>query len=256
MLGLNGVAYPYPSGSWNSYINWCQSSSSQNDDYGGYRWRFGYKSLLVYWLENHAAFNQTPDLWQVSGQPISALKNATDAFLGFIQEVDTHDRVGLAIYNGANTGGYLESGLTQDFEQLADIVEHRQAGHYHSYTNIGGGLYAARGELEDNARPNAFKMVVLMTDGIANWAHGSYSLSAGRQYAIDEAQAIANLKYPIVTVSLGVGADTALMQQIADMSDQGRHYNVPGGQTGQQYYDNLVEVFREIAKDRPLKLVK
>jgi Mg-chelatase subunit ChlD len=170
--------------------------------------------------------------------------------------VDTHDRVGLAIYNGADTGGYLENGLTQDFELLADIVQHRQAGHYHSYTNIGGGLTAAREELEDNGRPTAFKMVVLMTDGIANWANGSYSLDAGRQHAIDEAQGIADLNYPIITVSLGAGADTALMQQIADMTPEGRHFNVPGGQTGQQYYDDLVEVFREIAKDRPLKLVK
>ena len=29
-----------------------------------------------------------------------------------------------------------------------------------------------------------------------------------------------------------------------------------GGQTGQEYYEDLIEVFREIADDRPLKIVK
>jgi Mg-chelatase subunit ChlD len=213
-------------------------------------------SLLVYWLENKPAYNQTADLWKVRAQPVTALKTSTDAFMDFIQEVDTDDRVGLVIYNGSNGDGYLESGLSQDFDLLQEIVEHRQAGHYHSYTNIGGGLRAAREELEANARSGAFKMVVLMTDGIANWSDGGYDISDGKDFAEEQAQAIADLGYPILTVSLGAGADTDLMESIAAMHSNGRHFNIPGGQTGDQYYDALIEVFREIAQDRPLKIVK
>ena len=99
-------------------------------------------------------------------------------------------------------------------------------------------------------------MVVLMTDGIANWSDSGYSTSEGRTWAQQQAQAIVDLGYPIVTISLGAGADTALMDEIAAMHSDGRHFNIPGGQTGDEYYDDLIEVFREIANDRPLKIVK
>ena len=46
-----------------------------------------------------------------------------------------------------------------------------------------------------------------------------------------------------------------LMQQIADISD-GVHFNVPGGQSVTDYEDDLLGVFRQIADDRPLILVK
>ena len=255
-LGLDNVPYPYNSGSWDSYIDWCQSSYEQNDDYGGYRWKFGYMSLMVYWLSEKPRYTQTADLWKVSAQPVTALKTSTDAFMDFIQEVDTDDQVGLVIYNGSDGDGYLEEGLTQNFQSIKDKVSHRQAGHYHSYTNIGGGLREARQELVSNARPGSFKMVVLMTDGIANWSDDGYGINDGEDFVVEQAQIIADLGYPILTVSLGSGADTALMQQVADMHSKGRHFNIPGGQTGDEYYDALIEVFREIAKDRPLKLVK
>ena len=70
-----------------------------------------------------------------------------------------------------------------------------------------------------------------------------------------EAQLAADMRYPIVTISLGNAADTDLMQQIADMTG-GVHFNVPGGGTVTDYRDNLMQVFRQIADDRPLVLVK
>jgi len=54
---------------------------------------------------------------------------------------------------------------------------------------------------------------------------------------------------------LGAGADTGMMQEVADITD-GRHFNVPGGEDVQEYHDGLLGVFREIADDRPLKIVR
>jgi hypothetical protein len=45
------------------------------------------------------------------------------------------------------------------------------------------------------------------------------------------------------------------LQQAADMSE-GKHYNVPGGSSQNDYYQQLYEAFEEIAKARPLKIVK
>jgi hypothetical protein len=72
---------------------------------------------------------------------------------------------------------------------------------------------------------------------------------------LDEAYTAADHHYPTVTISLGAAADTDLMQQIADITN-GVHFNIPGGQTVDQVEEDLKDVFRVIADDRPLKLVQ
>ena len=253
-LGLDSVSYPYPSGSWNSYIDYCKSYYASNAN-AGYRYKFGYMNLINYWLEKKPMHSQTPDLYKVSAQPITAVKDAVDVFMDYMREVRTNDRVGLAVYNSSSGNGTVECELTDDLDSVADVAWLRQAGHYHTYTNIGGGMEAARAELEANGRQNAFKMMVVLTDGKANWVNGQYNISVAEQYVLDEAAAAAGLKYPIVTVSLGAGADTSLMQQVADITT-GIHFNVPGGQTVAQYTADLRETFQKIAARRPLRVVR
>jgi hypothetical protein len=62
-------------------------------------------------------------------------------------------------------------------------------------------------------------------------------------------------KYKVMTISLGIEADTATMQSVADITD-GKHFNVPGGANHQAMHDQLYDAFEEIAKARPLVLVK
>lgn len=254
-LELDGVAYPYNSGSWTDYVNYCINSGTQNYD-AGYRYQFGYMNLINYWLETKPKHSQTADLWKVSAQPVTAVKNAMDVFMDYIQEVDTNDRVGVTAYNYYDGDGKLESELTHDFASLVNIVQQRQAGHYHEYTNIGAGLEEARKHLEAEGRPGAFKMVVLMTDGKANWVNGGYNINGAAQYVLNEAQACANNGWPIITISLGAGADEELMGQVAEISKGGQHFNVPGGQSVAEYSAALMQVFRDIADARPLKIVK
>ena len=59
----------------------------------------------------------------------------------------------------------------------------------------------------------------------------------------------------MITISLGADAAVTLMQSVADLTD-GIHFNVPGGQTVEEYSEELTEVFEAIASHRPLKLVK
>ena len=54
---------------------------------------------------------------------------------------------------------------------------------------------------------------------------------------------------------MGTGADTSIMQQAADLTE-GIHFNVPGGSSQADYYNQLYATFEQIAKARPLKLVK
>ncbi len=249
-LGLNGVPYPYPSGSWDSYIDYVQTSGYINN--AGYRKSYGYLTWINYLLQKKPKANQTPDLWQTSEQPIGQVKDAVSLFLDYIQEVDTEDKVGLSIYTAADGTAVMESGLTLDYDLVNTLSSQRQAGHYDVYTNIGAGILNARQELETNGRVGAFKMIVLMTDGVANRPSNS---TVGKQYAFDEAQLTADAGIPIITISLGTGADLTLMQGIADMT-QGVHFNVPGGSGIAQYEQQLTDAFRSIADDRPLKLVE
>ena len=252
-LGLDGVDYPYPSGSWNSFIDYGRSNSTNRT--AGFEYKFGYANLINYWLEQQPSSYQTPDLWKASAQPVTAVKDSVDVFMDYIRLVDTNDRVGLVVYDASNGEGELESGLTDNLESLVDITRQRQAGHYHNYTNIGAGMRRARQELQAHGRTGAFKMIVLMTDGCANWNNGRYDESAAVADVISEANAAAALRYPIVAISLGAGADLNLMQSVSDITES-RHFNVPGGQAVAAYRDGLIAVFREIADDRPLKLVK
>lgn len=249
-LGLENVSYPYPGGSWGNYINYVQGNGSINN--AGYRKRYGYLTWVNYLLESMPRHDQTPDLWKTSEQPVTQVKNAVTIFLSYLQEVDTEDRLGLSLYNSPSETAILESELTSNYQVVEDISRQRQAGHYNIWTNIGAGLQVARLELENNARPGAFKMIVLMTDGIANRPSDT---TTARQFALDEGQLAADAGIPVVTVSLGVNADTNLMQSIADMTD-GVHFNVPGGSGVLQYEEQLKDVFRSIADDRPLKLVE
>lgn len=249
-LGLRYARYPYPSGSWGDYVNYVQSSSTINN--AGYRKKYGYLTWINYLLEQRAQYDQTPDLWKTSEQPIRQVKEAVELFLDYIQEVDTEDQVGLSVYTSSNGTATLESSLTMDYDLIGMLSRQRQAAHYDDYTNIGAGIKNGREELVEHGRTGAFKMMVLMTDGIANRPG---STSQAKQYALDQAQLTANEGIPIITISLGAGADTNLMQQIADITE-GIHFNVPGGSGVAQYEEQLTDTFRAIADDRPLKLVK
>lgn len=249
-LGLSSLPYPYPSGSWNNYVDYVKGNTGSLPS--AYRHHYGYKTLINYWLEVKPMYSETPDLWKVNEQPITALKNSVTVFMGFLQQVDTDDRLGLAVYTAADGTAKLEHQLTADFNAVEETSRHRQAGHYDHYTNIGAGIKSGREELQAHGRLGAFKLLVLMTDGIANRPSNT---TVARQYTLDQAQLAADAGIPIVTISLGGGADTALMQQVADMTG-GAHFNIPGGQSVADYEEDLKQVFEDIASDRPLKLVK
>lgn len=246
-LGLNGVAYPYPGGSWSDYVNYVKGSITSN-----YRKDYGYLTWVDYLQNRREASNETPDLWKTDEQPITALKNAVAVFLAYMDEVDTDDRIGLAVYNSPSQVGLLEQGLTDDYDAVETISRQRQAGHYDAYTNISGGLATARKEIEDNGRKGSYKLIILMTDGIANRPSNE---STAKAAVYSEAALAADARIPVVTISLGAGADTALMQSVADTTG-GKHFNVPGGQQPSEYEEDLKEVFKKIADDMPLEIVQ
>lgn len=246
-LGLDKVPYPFPAGGWKEYVQYMQSDRSVAS--AGYAKKYGYMTLANYWLDRRPQAHETPVLWKTSEQPVSAVKQSVRVFLSYIQQVKADDRVGLAIYTHPNGGAKLESRLTRQYNRVKYVAAHRQAGHYKHGTNISAGLRVARQELESNAREGSMRMIVLMTDGLANEPAGN-----AVQLVRDEAQLAAQLGFRIMTISLGAGADTQLMQEVADVT-RGKHFHIPGGQTPKEYQKQLKDAFRQIAAARALRLV-
>jgi len=248
-LGLRGVKYPYRSGSWSDYFRYVQRDNDVRN--AGYRKKYGYMTLVNYWLERKPMYSQTPDLWKTSEQPITALKNAVTLFLNYVSNADMDDRVGLCVYSSRNAKAVLEHELSYNFSGIDYISRHRQAGHYHTGTNIGDGIRYAKDHLLSAGRTGAYKMIVMMTDGKATLPYGT---NPGA-YALAQADSAGRAGIPVLTISLGADADKALMDEIASRT-QGIHFSIPGGQTVAEYENDLKNVFALIAKDRPLKLVK
>jgi Mg-chelatase subunit ChlD len=175
-----------------------------------------------------------------------------DLFSAYIQEKSPDDKMGVSLYTSSNSTAILENGLTQDFARISSLVRSRQAGHYVGSTNIYDGMRTARLELQNNGRVGSLKLMILMTDGYANLPGNS---TQARQKVLEEAQAAADAKIKIIAIALGVEADTALMQQVADLSG-GAFFEIPGGRAVSEYEEDLKDVFRQVAADRPLELVQ
>jgi len=257
-LGLNGT-YPYPGGSWSEYISSVQSSSttpggsgSGDIGYAGYRDMYGYLTWINYLQTQREQAYDTTDLWKTSQQPVGALKDASKYFIDYIIAQQSNDQIGLAIYTHPNSpGAILEQGLTTNLSGLKTTLTQRQAGHYNANTNISAGMTVARQEIQARARLRTFRTMVLMTDGQANLPGTS---SQAKAAVVTEANLAAAAKIKILTISLGVDADTALMQQVADITG-GLHFIIPGNQTATSMKTQLENAFRQIASTRPLKLV-
>ncbi|MBI2478389.1 MAG: VWA domain-containing protein [Planctomycetia bacterium] len=93
---------------------------------------------------------------------IGALKDAVAAFISVLQQSQSNDRVGFSVYS---TEGHLATGMTFDLPNLLQDVQSRNAD---GWTNMGQGMEQGRVELTNNARQGTKKLMVVMTDGMAN----------------------------------------------------------------------------------------
>jgi Flp pilus assembly protein TadG len=250
-FGLTNVSYPAPDGSWDEYIDYVQSDSYLYS--AGYRCKYGMMTLIHYQMAHHGSYADSPFFYRTSQQPLTALKDAVDEFLAYLQDNSTDDRVGFSLYTASDSTALLEQSMTKTYSLVSTKVRGRQAGHYVGGTNISAGMTKGRLELQNNARVGVSKLMVLMTDGEANLPTGSSTTD--KQKVRDEAYLCAAARIPVVTITVGADADTALMQEVANITG-GAAFVVPGGQSVSAVQAQLEAVFAQVAADRPLKLVK
>ena len=98
---------------------------------------------------------------------IAVLRDVARDFVNafIIPGSDVH-RVGLVSYS---TTSALDLGLTADRDQVIDVIDAYTAG---GWTCISCGVQTAIDELESNGREDAIKVIILMSDGMANYVIG------------------------------------------------------------------------------------
>jgi len=249
-LGLNGVPYPYPGGSWDDYIYYVRSVLRyRHDEEYRYRYRFGLRTWVHYLLDRRPNRNETPALADTREQPTYAVKQAVEELCNFLLLLDSNDHMSLHYYS--DNGG-TNHHLTAQFPSITQAVYQQQAGGYGRYTNIYAGIEEAIDELTSSyARSTAKKVIFILTDGNANRPGGT---TTGQQYALNAADHAASLNIQIYTITLGSQANQSLMAQIATIGE-GIHYHVPTFDIA-QYADQLKDVFRTLGGKRPIRLIE
>lgn len=290
-LGLDTVPYPYPSGSWDNYIDYCRDSTGATSWYDyeiyqtGYRRKFGMMTLVEFWISKKKRFDQTPDLWQTRHYPFHAVKEGAGLLCEFLDDLEFGDHLGLVTYD---TNSRIETGLnetgmpvvnlgsqliTDDYDAIDTIQSHKQAAHYGNTTNIGGGVDDAINLLTDHGRYGARPTIVLMTDGNANVKDPSWSLPAGwdwntltdydgdgvADYSTGDSYKLYAVGKAKEAVDLGytihtlsVGANSDRdMMEAIAFIGGGIWIDVPGGSTVSEMEEQVLDAFSQIAAKVP-----
>lgn len=237
--------------SWSTYIDWVQGGTLPWE----FRYRYGLKTFTDYLLNNEPGIYETNNLWATPQEPLRAVKDAVQTMIDGFASLESLDHVSLEIF--ASTARH-EVDLSDDLQAVPNVLYERQSGHYDRCTNIGGGLARAISELQSTrARDNADKIIVLMSDGVANVDENGNYLGDGSQaahdYAIDQAQEAADLGFQIYTISVGYNVDRELLQDIAAIAS-GQEFYASG--SPEEYTEQLEEIFRLLGGKRRVTLIE
>lgn len=280
-FGLDDIPYPYERGSWDEFINYCRDNISSST---GNRQKYGKLNYCDYLLNRRYHHYETEDFWKAPHYPFHAVKEGFTLFLGFLEDLDFGDEVGIVSYdessrvehtlNDDDTYASLNGDwISDDYTTLNTIQRHKQAAHYGTYTAMGFGVNEADELLKNHSRHGARPTIVLMTDGNANryqsgWSlpndwnwdeltdydgdgHADYTTNdRSKQYAIWEAVEAHKRGVTIHTMSVGASADRQVMTAIANACG-GIHISVPGGATVAELQSQMLEAFRQIAAKVP-----
>jgi Flp pilus assembly protein TadG len=181
-----------------------------------------------------------PPVWQ----PFNSVQQAAETFAAYFSPTTT--QVGLASFS---TSATLNRQLSSAFGPGSAYVTAIDALVPAGWTDTGGGLATALAELQSaRARANSLKVIVLLSDGVANIEQngtncGGSGCAAAANYARSEATAAANAGVVIYTIGLGSDVDASLMQDLATIG-HGAYVYSPSGAQLQDTFDRVARLVR------------
>ncbi|MCA9052933.1 MAG: hypothetical protein KDA75_03805 [Planctomycetaceae bacterium] len=284
-FGLNNVPYPYPSGSWDSYISFVRNNTKLAEK--GYAETYGGLTFVDYILHEKSSHSETPALATSRHYPFHAIKRGHLLLCDFLEDLGFNDYLGMVSYDSyhrieeyqndpsAPLVDIRSDRLGTNYSDIANLMRYKQANHYYPATNIGGGMRDAIALLDAEKRAGARPNIILMTDGNANTTDGSTSLPGGwetwfndydgpgttynvnhdnpsssvrtaRYSLIHEVHDAVNKGYTIHTIAVGSDADWRTMKAVAHYG-KGQFLYVPGGTSTEEMEANLMSAFHRIA---------
>lgn len=227
---LTWTSYPScrKSWTWADYIDWSTGTNNRLDDANAaFRFRFGVKTFVQYLLDRRYSFAET----NFTSMPVEPMQSIKDGLQQMVDITRSFDTMSLHVFA---TTAKDEIQLDDDRQSIATRLYAMQPYYYDNNTNIGAGLQLAINELSSSrARTSARPMIVLMSDGVSN---------AGPD-EIGVAEEAVELGIPVYTISVGSGADRAVLQEIAEMTG-GQEYFAAG--TAAEYTAELQGIFRTL----------
>ncbi len=182
-----------------------------------------------------------------TGSRWAGLIAAAGVFREAVLETKEEEHLGLVSYSQAYSyNGFTcttvstNANLSSDPQVIEDKLIQIGQNPIIGGTNISAGLSRGISVVTnpDYARPHAFKMIILMTDGV--WNEGvDPSITA---------QTAADNSIVVHTITFSEGANQADMQEVAEITG-GKHFHAPTR-------EELKEAFREIAFSIPVILIE
>jgi hypothetical protein len=264
------VTFQFGGGNWNDYISYTSGSNQMTSTDVNFKYRYGLKTFTNYLLENRVAYSQTPELAGSPEEPLNSVKDAVQALIDTIIDLDTQDHLSLEIF--AQYGSHAHDlTIPPSPEELAAVLQEipttlngYQAGHFTSVTNIGAGFHKALEELtSERARTSAAKVVILLTDGKPNV--NQYDVYVGDNdpeaigWAEDSAAELTEMGATIYTIGVGGDVNARLCEELA--GDPDRYFfadNTPDPEHDGQpmYVTQLQQIFQTLGGKRPVRLIR
>jgi Flp pilus assembly protein TadG/uncharacterized protein YegL len=178
-----------------------------------------------------------------SQNKVDNLKAAVDMFFDVVKQTSMQDRVGFVRYS---TNGELVKKLTSNYDEVNNEIQNTKAT---GWTNIGEGMELALNEINSNGRSTASKMMIIMTDGLANKPDSRDP----KGYVLDIATQANAAGIDLETISFGTDADKTLMDEVAAIGND-VYFDVSGSTSDQA--TELRAVFTKLALKRKVNLVQ
>jgi hypothetical protein len=257
-----------------SYGHACRNNSYKGPDQTRGRTEDACDPCDPRYVGKEGCYNTGDDLWD-DEQPVRAAKEAVKRFVGRLNP--EFDQVSYVHYSSPNTtdtaiGSHLYcqkklGDACQNFDAVLDAIEGTQAG---GNTSMGDGMRLGTYTLSTGftlaecqsgdpcGRPRAAHIMIVMTDGVANdymsyhynSARDSYGHAAfdalwpdgggAKDYVIYQAVQARDNGIVIYAISLGVTADFAIMQEVADITN-GEHFYAPDTDQLDYIFDTIFE---------------
>ncbi|MGQ9679323.1 MAG: vWA domain-containing protein [Candidatus Bathyarchaeia archaeon] len=205
---------------------------------GVYTFSYPYVQLTDILLDIVMVMDRSGSMnWKIPGDPQPKIYYTKLAANNFIDRLNTTtDRVGLTSFATTST---IDAYLTFDHSYVKSKVNSLNPS---GWTNMEGGINKANVLFDDYGRENATWVMIILSDGVANWWDGNpgpENEALGCRYAAEKAQVAKDMGVKIYTI--GLGDPSYLNETLLREIQTDGYYFAPSAQDLNSIYQSIAE---------------